>query len=141
MILSIYAVLAFIVYLLLRNCSRPKRFPPGKSTNLFSDVVHTQINGNNVSRLLIKISGPPLLPLIGTWYCLPSVPVSKDVAAWRKKYGNVIGHKLGFRYIVFVTGREEIIAGAKHPNLQARSSSEFFKKRTFGKRLGSPINK
>lgn len=83
------------------------------------------------------LPGPPLLPFIGSWYCLPPICIGRDVAVWRKEYGNIIGHRIGFgKNLVIITGFEEIVAGLKHPNLQNRVSTDFQKARSFNQKLG-----
>lgn len=80
--------------------------------------------------------GPLLLPIVGSWYSFPATGAAKKVPQWRKRYGNIIGHKFGFKYLVVVTGEEEVINGLKHPNFQNRVNAEFFQSRTRKKKLG-----
>ncbi|KAK7595184.1 hypothetical protein V9T40_001617 [Parthenolecanium corni] len=102
------AILVILITLIIQNCRRPKNFPPG----------------------------PLNLPLIGSWYDIPARGVETKIPGWRKRYGNIIGLKIGFRYLVIVCGNEDIVAGLKHPNFQSRLHTSTLTDRSFRKVLG-----
>lgn len=86
-----------------------------------------------------QCSGPLNLPLIGSWYDIPARGVETKIPGWRKRYGNIIGLKIGFRYLVIVCGNEDIVAGLKHPNFQSRLHTSTLTDRSFRKVLGELI--
>ncbi|XKL64575.1 hypothetical protein PGB90_004661 [Kerria lacca] len=81
-------------------------------------------------------NGPSFLPIIGSWYAVPPKGAEAKVAAWRKKYGNIIGNKIVSQYMVIVTGLEEVTNGLKHPNFQNRIHSGTVGARSFSKSQG-----
>uniref|UniRef100_A0AAT9UTP2 Cytochrome P450 3637B1 n=1 Tax=Maconellicoccus hirsutus TaxID=177089 RepID=A0AAT9UTP2_MACHI len=91
-----------------KNCIRPKNFP----------------------------NGPLLLPIIGSAWTIPGKGMEYLIPKWKKKYGNIIGHKLCNEKLVVLCESEDIIEGLKHPNFQGRFHSKFLMQRTRNKPLG-----
>ncbi|XKL64911.1 hypothetical protein PGB90_004997 [Kerria lacca] len=108
MYFGIIASFLFIIILIVKSCKRPKNFPPG----------------------------PLFLPFIGSWYTIPGTKTENQVHGWRKKYGNIIGHKMGHQYMVFISGFEEVVSGLKNSKFQKRIQSKLFQSRTFDQNLG-----
>ncbi|XKL64912.1 hypothetical protein PGB90_004998 [Kerria lacca] len=108
MYFGIIALFLFIIILIVKSCKRPKNFPPG----------------------------PLFLPIVGSWYTIPARKAEDEIHRWRKKYGNIIGHKIGNQYVVFVSGFEEVISALKNKNFQNRFQSKLLRSRTFNRNLG-----
>lgn len=64
--------------------------------------------------------GPIFLPVIGSIYAVPGQAAHFEIEKWRQKYGNIIGHKYGPSFEIYITGIEESLAAMKHPNFQGR---------------------
>lgn len=75
-----------------------------------------------------------LLPYVGSIYAVPGQGVHHSIEDWRKKYGNIIGHKYGSAYEVYITGIDESLAAMKHPNFQGRRT---FHHRNKGQKRGT----
>ncbi|XP_065207645.1 farnesoate epoxidase-like [Planococcus citri] len=107
---NIFLVALLVIFLLycIKDCKRPKNFP----------------------------NGPTFLPFIGTSWILPAKGSEKLIPEWRKKYGNLVGHKLYQEKLVFFCGSQEIIEGLKHPNFQGRYITKYLMQRTLNKPLG-----
>lgn len=76
------------------------------------------------------------MPIIGSWYSVPGQGVELKVAEWRKKYGNIIGHKMGCKNLVLIAGYKETVSALKHKNFQTRIHTTTLTHRTFYKVLG-----
>lgn len=130
----IFAILVILITIIYQNCRRPKNFPPG----MLENVLHPNDNSQVYILDFINISntGPIFLPLIGSWWGLPPKGIENKIPGWRKRYGNIIGHKIGFRYLAIISGNENIVAGLKHPNFQSRLHTSTLTDRSFRKILG-----
>ncbi|XP_065207646.1 farnesoate epoxidase-like [Planococcus citri] len=106
----IFIVILLVIFLLycVKESTRPKRFP----------------------------NGPVFLPFIGSIWSLPAKGMEYSIPKWKKKYGNLVGHKLGYEKLVVFCGSHEIVEGLKHPNFQGRYKSKFLMQRTLNKPLG-----
>lgn len=71
--------------------------------------------------LIWTFLGPPCFPLIGSWYAIPGQGIEKRVSEWRKKYGNIIGHRVGFKNFVVISGYKEAVSALKNDNFQNRT--------------------
>ena len=89
-----------------------------------------------VTRILLirETIGPIFLPVIGSIYAVPGQAAHFEIEKWRKKYGNIIGHKYGPSFEIYVTGTEESLAAMKHPNFQGR---KIFHHRNSGMKRGT----
>ncbi|XKL64910.1 hypothetical protein PGB90_004996 [Kerria lacca] len=108
MYFGVLTIFFFIFILVVKSCKRPTNFPPG----------------------------PLFLPFIGSWYTIPGTKTENQVHGWRTKYGNIIGHKMGHQYMVFISGFEEVVSGLKNSKFQKRIQSKLLQSRTLDQNLG-----
>ncbi|KAJ4434996.1 hypothetical protein ANN_23568 [Periplaneta americana] len=81
--------------------------------------------------------GPPYLPILGSTLFLPRKLVHVTMAGeWRRKYGSVVGLFFGHRTVVAICGPKEVLEVLRREEFQVRPNSDFFKARSFGKKLG-----
>ena len=88
--------------------------------------------------LIIYISGPPYVPVLGSsLYLLRKHTHIPMAGEWRQKYGPVVGFITAVRNVVAVCGPHEVLEVLHREEFQARPFSKFFSDRSFGKRLGN----
>jgi hypothetical protein len=88
--------------------------------------------------LIIYISGPPYVPVLGSsLYLLRKLMHISMAGEWRQKYGPVVGFLTATREIVAVCGPHEVLEVLNREEFQARSMHKLFSDRSFGKRLGN----
>nr|CAH7744053.1 unnamed protein product [Callosobruchus chinensis] len=109
----IYIATCFIIVLLLIDMKKPKNYPPG----------------------------PSFLPVVGNYLLYRSMhkKLGYHHLVWTyldKKYGDVVGMKLGRNYVVAASGPEAIKEVLTREDFDGRPDGFFFRLRTFGKRLG-----
>nr|CAI5855416.1 unnamed protein product [Callosobruchus analis] len=109
----IYIATCFIIVLLLIDMKKPKKYPPG----------------------------PSFLPIVGNYLLYRSMhkKLGYHHLVWTyldKKYGDVVGMKLGRNYVVAASGPNAIREVLTREDFDGRPDGFFFRLRTFGKRLG-----
>lgn len=85
---------------------------------------------------MLIFEGPILFPFIGSAWTIPAKGMEYVIPKWKKKYGNIVGHKLYSEKMAVFCGKEEIFEGLKHPNFQGRYHSKLFLQRTRYQPLG-----
>ncbi|VEN54695.1 unnamed protein product, partial [Callosobruchus maculatus] len=109
----IYIATCFIIVLFLIDMKKPKNYPPG----------------------------PSFLPVVGNYLLYRSMhqKLGYHHLVWTyldKKYGDVVGMKLGRNYVVAASGPDAIKEVLTREDFDGRPDGFFFRLRTFGKRLG-----
>ncbi|CAH2244365.1 farnesoate epoxidase-like [Pararge aegeria] len=85
--------------------------------------------------------GPPLMPIIGNlfslWLSLKKLKYHHSVwQEWSKKYGNILGLRLGYTNVVVVSGRDLIKEVSSKDVFDGRPNGFFYLLRSFNKKLG-----
>ncbi|XP_044756274.1 methyl farnesoate epoxidase-like [Coccinella septempunctata] len=106
----IISLMAIILYL---DVKKPKNYPPG----------------------------PAWLPIVGCLFQFKKLKKKNGYQhlAWQelhKKYGDVVGTKLGRKYVVVVFGEEAVAQILTREEFEGRPDGFIFRMRTFGRRLG-----
>jgi hypothetical protein len=87
--------------------------------------------------MIIYISGPPCVPVLGSSLYLIRKHLHILMAGeWRQKYGPVVGFLTTVQNVVAVCGPHEVLEVLHREEFQARLIHKFFSDRSFGKRLG-----
>ncbi|XP_069672280.1 methyl farnesoate epoxidase-like [Periplaneta americana] len=109
--MAVALILGFVILLLVYHwmTMKPKDFPPG----------------------------PPYLPIVGSIFSMPKKLAHMTMAGeWRQKYGPVVGFFLGPRTAVAICGPREVLEVLRREEFQIRPDGDFFRERSFGKKLG-----
>ncbi|XP_045766237.1 farnesoate epoxidase-like [Maniola jurtina] len=85
--------------------------------------------------------GPPLIPIVGNllslWLSLKKFKYHHTVwQEWSKKYGSILGLRLGYTYVVVVSGRDMIKEVSSRDVFDGRPNGFFYLLRSFNKKLG-----
>ncbi|CAK1586205.1 unnamed protein product [Parnassius mnemosyne] len=85
--------------------------------------------------------GPPILPLLGNiisvWFNVKKLKYRHKLwQIWSRKYGNLLGLKLGSINVVIVSGKEYIKEVSSREVFEGRPDGFFYLIRSFGKKLG-----
>ncbi|XP_038223594.1 farnesoate epoxidase-like [Zerene cesonia] len=85
--------------------------------------------------------GPPIFPVVGNvlsvWFNLRRFKYHHCVwKNWSKRYGNLLGLKLGFLDVVIVFGKKYIKEVSSRDVFDGRPDGFFYTMRSFGKKLG-----
>ncbi|KAG5343836.1 CP303 protein, partial [Acromyrmex heyeri] len=132
-------ILTIIVLLLLYlSCQKPKGYPPGKSRVLLKIFFFLLFY---ITNIFLLSSGPRWWPILGCALEIARIRqetgyLFKTCSTLCKKYGPVVGLKIGQDRIVILNDLESIKAMLTNKDCDGRPNGPFYKARTWGVILG-----
>lgn len=92
-------------------------------------------------QLFFVIKGPALFPVVGNlfslWLSLRKLKYHHRVwQDWSRKYGNILGLRLGNINVVVISGRDMIKEVSSREVFDGRPNGFFYLLRSFNKKLG-----
>ncbi|KAG5309487.1 CP303 protein, partial [Acromyrmex insinuator] len=128
-------ILAIIILLLLYlSCQKPKGYPPGKSRVLLKILFFLLFY---ITNIFLLSSGPRWWPILGCAWEIARIRqetgyLFKTCSMLCKKYGPVVGLKIGQDRIVIMNDLESIRAMLTNKDCDGRPNGPFYKARTWG---------